>query len=88
MLDYYKKLTSEQRLGRVGHGSETVMEIYRDPKELIADLNVILGLLAAVREEKNNLAIDLRKVANARDTVTAEMSCALSKFSKLLPGNS
>lgn len=85
MNSHLTRLTSEQRLGQIGSGHIVAMETYANPREMLGDINAVLDLLRNARQERDSYLADLRRIANARDTVQADVAAAVHRFSILLP---
>lgn len=77
-------LSPEQRLSNVGLGGEPLLAVYSTPAEAVADIRDLLVALKEARDERDAMQRRLHQIANAGDSISAEISTVLRRYSILL----
>jgi hypothetical protein len=73
-------MTPETRMRHVAAKTYDFREVYHSPDELVADVRTILDALDHSRKQTADAVTDLRRLVNARDEISNEISAAFKKW--------
>ena len=78
--DIFSRMDSETRMRKVAIRQYHFQEVYHNPDELIADLSLLIAKLDAANTARDQMALDVRRLLNAKDEILNDMTDAFKKF--------
>jgi uncharacterized coiled-coil DUF342 family protein len=76
----FQRMTPETRMRHVAAKTYDFREIYQSPEELVGDVKTLLDALDQARKQLDDATTDLRRLVNARDEISNEISAAFKKW--------
>ena len=78
--DIFSRMDSETRMRKVAIKQYHFQEVYHNPDELIADLVLLIGKLDAAKDDRDQMALDVRRLLGAKDDIINDITEAFKRF--------